>query len=181
MQIRFVELEDTASILEIYRPYVEDTIITFECECPTHQEMSERIKQITSRYPYIVAIVDNQVVGYAYGSTFRNKEAYDTSVELSVYVDQKYFGKKIGQRLFKQLLELLTYQGFRMAYSCVSHPNLASDYLHEQFNFEVVGVFSESGYKFNQYIDVKFYQKKLNDKHIGLKCINAVINYYLNK
>ena len=86
LSIRTASAEDAAGLLEIYRPYVEHTAITFEYEIPTVGEFEERITNTLKRYPYLVAEKDHEMVGYAYVSPFKERAAYDWSVETSIYM-----------------------------------------------------------------------------------------------
>ncbi len=86
MTIERVTADDAEELLKIYAPYIEDTAITFEYDVPTTQEFAERIKNISSKYPYIKAVVNGQIAGYAYAGCFKDRRAYDWSVETTVYV-----------------------------------------------------------------------------------------------
>ena len=84
MKIRVAEIEDAASLVEIYRPYVEKTAITFEYEVPSVETFAQRIAQTLTKYPYLV--LENEqgyIVGYAYAGTYKGRSAYDWSVEVT--------------------------------------------------------------------------------------------------
>ena len=87
IEIRTVTPEDACRLLEIYSYYVKNTAISFECEVPSLEEFRGRIASISKKYPYICAIVDGAIIGYAYAGVFHEREAYKHSVELSIYVD----------------------------------------------------------------------------------------------
>ena len=84
--IRFATPEDAADILAIYSYYVEKTAITFELEIPSLSEFQARIAKTLAKYPYLAAIRDGQIVGYAYAGTFKDRAACDHSVELTIYL-----------------------------------------------------------------------------------------------
>lgn len=84
--LRTAKPSDADKLLEIYAPYVETTAITFEYEVPSVDEFRQRIENTLKKYPYIVAIKDDKIVGYAYAGTFKSRAAYDWDVELSVYL-----------------------------------------------------------------------------------------------
>lgn len=84
--IRNVELSDAEVLVEIYRPYVENTTISFECETPSVDEFRSRIENISKKYPYIVMVEDDEIVGYAYAGRFKGRKAYDWCVETTIYV-----------------------------------------------------------------------------------------------
>ncbi len=160
-KLRFATTDDTKQILSIYKHYIENTAITFECDTPTEVDFAMRVKTISDSYPYIVATLNKKVIGYAYATRFRERKAYDWVVETSVYIDVKHKGKGLGKKLYKRLLELLTEQGFVMAYACVTCPNFTSDALHSRLGFSKIGIFSNSGYKFDTWHDTVWYEKQL--------------------
>ena len=79
--IRVATVEDAAQLLEIYRPYVEQTAITFEYEVPSVEEFRHRIATVLARYPYLVYEQDGKIFGYAYVGPFHERAAYDWAVE----------------------------------------------------------------------------------------------------
>ena len=85
-KIRFVELKDSTGILNIYTPYVLDTTISFEYEPPTLAEFTERISNISSKYPYLVYERNGKILGFAYGSPYQERIAYLYDADLSIYL-----------------------------------------------------------------------------------------------
>ena len=83
MKIRVATPEDAGALVEIYRPYVENTSITFEYEVPSVSEFETRIRTTLKKYPYLVAEENGEALGYAYVSAFKGRAAYDWSVETS--------------------------------------------------------------------------------------------------
>ena len=81
MKIEKVSTADAEELLAIYAPYVEETAISFEYEVPSVDEFRNRIEQISAKYPYIKAVVDEKIAGYAYAAGFKDRKAYDWSVE----------------------------------------------------------------------------------------------------
>ena len=81
MKIERVTVEDAKELLEIYAPYVTDTAISFEYEVPSVEEFEERIRTISAILPYIKAVEDGKIIGYAYAGKFKGRKAYDWSVE----------------------------------------------------------------------------------------------------
>ena len=117
--IRQVQKADAAALAEIYRPYVEETAITFEYEAPSVEAFGERIAQITARYPYLVAEdAAGRPCGYAYASAFKGRAAYDWSVETSIYVLRGLQGRGIGRALYAELEACLRRQNVRNLYAC---------------------------------------------------------------
>ena len=95
MKIRMATAEDSKGILEIYRPYIEETAISFEYEVPGIDEFSDRVSGILMDYPYLVAEEDGRILGYAYATRFKARKAYDHVVEVSIYVDRDAKGRGI--------------------------------------------------------------------------------------
>ena len=87
---RLAKTDDAEKLVEIYAPYVKNTNITFEYEVPTVDEFKQRITKIMSKFPYIVACIGDEIVGYTYASTFRERQAYNWCVETSIYSNEKY-------------------------------------------------------------------------------------------
>ena len=106
--IRIATVEDASSIQKIYAPYVLNTTITFELEPPTVKEMADRISHTLEKYPYLVAVEEGDVIGYAYAGTLYDRRAYDHSAELSIYIDDKKRHKGIGHLLYNALINYLT-------------------------------------------------------------------------
>ena len=100
MKIEKVTVEDAEELLEIYAPYVENTAITFEYDVPSKDEFEERIKNISAKYPYIKAVHEGKIVGYAYAASFKDRRAYDWSVETTIYVKNNCKRMGIGKVLY---------------------------------------------------------------------------------
>lgn len=157
--IRNVQLSDAKRIAEIYNPYIKDTIITFEEELVTEQDITKRIEYVTAKnFPYIVYEENGTVVGYAYVSNWRSRSAYDITLETSVYIDEKAQAKGLGSILYAELINKAREINVHSLIGVISLPNPVSQKLHKKFNFTLVGNFKESGLKFNKLIDVEFWQ-----------------------
>ena len=161
IEIRNVQVEDAANLVAIYAPYVEKTAITFETQVPTVEDFETRIKKTMKKFPYLVAIEEGQIVGYAYASTYYARAAYDWTVELSVYVQKEARGKGVGTLLYTALEEELTARGFKNFLACIALPNPASIALHEKRGYEQVAHFKKVGYKFGTWHDIVWLQKSL--------------------
>ena len=164
--IRFATAADAERILEIYAPYITDTVISFEYDVPTPAKFSARVEEIRSRYPYLVYERDGAVVGYAYASTYSSRAAYDYTVDLSVYVDAAYCGQNIGECLYAAMFDILTKQGFYSAYACITATNQNSLNFHKRMGFEDAGTHPVAGFKHGQWLDVCWYVKHLRP-HTG--------------
>lgn len=156
---------DALQLLEIYRPFVEETAVSFELAPPTLDEFAQRIVHAQSHWAWIVAeAADQSVAGYAYGGAFRTRAAYQWTTETSAYVHPAHRGHGVGTRLYQQLLRRLTAKGFCNAYAGIALPNDASIALHRAVGFEPVGVFRRAGWKFERWHDVSWWQLALGDR-----------------
>lgn len=161
--LRPAEPRDAGAIAAIYAPIVRDTFISFETEPPSAEIMAERIDALERRYPWLVATMGDEVVGYAYGSALRPRAAYQWSVEVTVYVAGTARGKGVGRRLYGGLLAVLRAQGFHGAFAGIALPNDASVALHEAVGFRPLGVYKEVGFKFGAWRDVGWWRLALAD------------------
>lgn len=158
MEIRNVKLEDAAQIADIYDYYISNTHHTFETEPLTDEEMRARIAEISGKYPYLVAEQDGEIQGYVYAAPFRMRQAYEHSVEASIYVRKQSKEKGVGTRLYEKFLEELSDTNFHTIIATISLPNDASVRFHQKMGFEKVGQFKEIGYKLGRWVDVGFWQ-----------------------
>ena len=156
--IKTVSAEDTQRLLEIYKPYVEETAITFEYQVPSLEEFQERVRRIQKRYPYLAAWKDGKIVGYAYASPFKERAAYDWAVETSIYVCRTEKGNGIGKKLYGALEEALAAQHILNLNACIAYPEQEDEYLtldsvrfHEKLGYRMVGEFLQCGYKFERW------------------------------
>ncbi|HCS55647.1 arsinothricin resistance N-acetyltransferase ArsN1 family B [Rubinisphaera sp.] len=160
--VRLATSADAAAIVEIYNYYITDTIITFEEEIISAAEMARRMNDIAAlNLPWLVAEVEGQVAGYAYAGSFRTRSAFRFTAEVTVYLDLKYAGQGLGTKLYADLFAKLKESGIHVVIGGISLPNESSVALHEKFGMEKVAHFKEVGYKFNQWIDVGFWQRML--------------------
>ncbi|MFI7587203.1 arsinothricin resistance N-acetyltransferase ArsN1 family B [Spongisporangium articulatum] len=159
--IRAVRREDAAAVAEVYRPYVEQTAISFESGAPAAAEMARRIEATVTHYPWLVAEDGGTVVGYAYAGPHRARPAYRWSVDVSVYLAPQAHRRGIGTRLYQALFDHLRAQGYCNAFAGVALPNPASVGLHESLGFAPVGVYRNVGYKSGRWHDVGWWQLEL--------------------
>lgn len=101
--IRMANVSDAEQLLNIYAPYVNDTAITFEYEVPTVEEFADRIENTLKKYPYLAAQKEDEILGYAYVSPFKERKAYDWAVETSIYVKMDMKKQGIGKLLHENL------------------------------------------------------------------------------
>ncbi|MCI7179029.1 MAG: N-acetyltransferase family protein [Schaedlerella sp.] len=170
MKIERVNIEDAEELLSIYAPYVRNTAISFEYEVPSLTEFQERIRKISSLLPYIKAVEEKEILGYAYADKFKNRKAYDWSVEVTVYVRQDLRRSGIGKLLYRTLEESLQRIGILNMNACIAVPREADEHLnndsyhfHEKMGFHPVGTFHNSGYKFNTWYDMIWMEKIIGE------------------
>lgn len=162
--IRVARESDAEGMLEIYRPIVRETAISFELEPPGEKEMRERIRDVLATHVWLVFEEEREIAGYAYASKFRPREAYQWTAEVTVYVHPAQRRRGIGRMLYVALFEAMRRQGFRSAIAVISLPNQASVKLHERLGFHPVGIFERVGYKFGRWHDVGWWQLKLQER-----------------
>ena len=160
--IRDATETDADRIVEIYNYYVSDTIITFELDEVQAPAMRTRMREVTEAdLPWIVIEVEGVVQGYAYASPFSERAAYRHSVTTSVYLAHTARGRGLGIALYASLLERLRAGSSHLAVARISLPNDHSVSIHERFGFTHVGTLTEVGRKFDQWIDVGYWQLPL--------------------
>jgi phosphinothricin acetyltransferase len=161
--VRSATPADAPALLEIYRPFVESSVVSFETEIPPVEEFAARISKYTDGWGWLVAERDDRRVGYAYASAHRERRAYQWSVETSAYVHPDYCRQGIARRLYLELFDVLIAKGYCNAYAGITMPNDASVGFHRSLGFDFVGVFHAVGRKFNAWHDVSWWQRRLRD------------------
>lgn len=161
--IRQVKAKDSKDILAIYAPYIEHTAISFETQVPSLVDFTNRIASISEQYPYLVYIIDGEIIGYAYASKHRERAAYCYDVDVSIYVLQAYHGLGIAGKLYSCLFECLNELGYYNAYAGIALPNEKSEFFHKKYGFSTVGVFHKTGYKFGKWHDIMWLQKTIRE------------------
>ena len=159
--LRFATVADASAIAAIYSPVVRETAISFEVEPPTVEEISRRITKIMAAYPWLVYEEDGAVLGYAYASQHRERAAYQWSVDVSVYLHERWRGKRIGRALYTSLFAILRDLGYVNVYGGIALPNPASVRLHEAMGMELIGVYPHTGYKLGAWHDVGWWRGQL--------------------
>lgn len=159
--IRLAGEDDAEHIQAIYAPYVRGTCISFETEPPAVEDMRERVRKISGRWPWLVCEQGGEILGYAYGSEHRARAAYQWSVDVAVYVRDRFHRAGIGRALYAALFPLLSLQGFFNAYAGIALPNPGSVGLHEAMGFRPVGTYRSVGYKLGAWRDVGWWHLEL--------------------
>jgi L-amino acid N-acyltransferase YncA len=165
MDIRVADPDrDAAAVAAIYRPAIEITIASFEEPAPDASVMAARMRATLRRYPWLVAVDGDTVVGYAYAGPHADRAGYRWSVNVSAYVDAAFHGRGIGRRLYNELLPILRRQRFVNAYAGIALPNPASVALHEAIGMRRIGTYERVGFKHGRWLDVAWYGLRLTDQ-----------------
>lgn len=160
--IRPAVADDVAAIAAIYAPYVENHSISFEERAPSPKEMARRMAGIAADgLPWLVAVSDGEVIGYAYARQFHERHAYRFAVETTIYVSASRQREGIGRQLYVALVRTLSAQGYTQALALIATPNEASIAMHEAAGFQRAGVWRSVGYKQGEWRDVSIWQRPL--------------------
>ena len=158
LQIRKSTRDDLKAILDIYNEAVLNTTATFDTTARTFEQQLEWYENHKANHPVFVAEENNVVVGWASLSPYSDRCAYDTTVEVSVYIHPDHRGKKIGSKL----LEVITLEGLKVknhtVISRITSDNLSSIHIHEKIGYRHVGTLKEVGVKFGKLLDVEIMQ-----------------------
>lgn len=156
--IRSVETSDASVICAIYNRYVRETVITFEEEPVTPDNMAQRISDVIERLPWLVWEHAGEIVGYAYATPWKARSAYRFSVESTIYLAQAVVKRGIGTQLYQALITELQRRKVHCAMGGIALPNPASIALHEKLGFTKIGHFKEVGWKLGRWVDVGYWQ-----------------------
>jgi L-amino acid N-acyltransferase YncA len=156
--IRLATAFDSSAIAAIYRPYCEESAVSFEQVAPTAVEMAKRIATVTTQRPWIVLEDNGTVVGYAYAGAHHERWAYRWSVNTAIYIRAAHQRRGAGRALYVTLFDLLRHLGYYRAAAGITLPNEASVGLHAALGFTLVGVYRDIGYKLGAWRDVAWYE-----------------------
>lgn len=161
LTVRSAIAADVPALTELYNYYVVETPITFDLVPWSVEQRRTWFEHYPTqgRHRLLVADLDSEVVGYATSSRFRDKAAYETSVEATVYCRHDCGGRGIGTALYEELFALLSGEDVHRAYAGITLPNDASLALHRRFGFAEIGVYREVGRKFDRYWDVLWLER----------------------
>lgn len=160
--IRLAEEQDAGHILAIYKPFIENTAVSFEKEVPSVDEFWQRINTILEEWPWLVCEIDGVITGYAYASNHRERASYQWTKEVSVYVHPDHQGKGVAKALYRSLLACLELQGVRNVLAGATVPNPGSEGFHHSLGFTDVGTYHNIGFKFGKWHHVQWWEKQLS-------------------
>lgn len=163
-EVRSATVDDLQALTDIYNYYVVNTTITFDLRPFTAEERKSWFDDHKTSGPHrLLVATDNAgaCVGYASTSRWRQKPAYDTTVEASVYCHPSAIGGGCGSALYSALFDSIAGEDVHTIVAGVSLPNPVSVKMHERFGFRPVGVFHRVGRKFDDYWDVAWFERPL--------------------
>ena len=165
MIIRDAEDSDMTAVREIYALQVETGLASFEEIPPSVDDMIGRLRTAhDAGYPYIVAEVDDLVVGYSYASSYRPRPAYRFTVENSVYVAEGMGGRGIGSALLRELISRCEAGPWKQMIAVIGNSgNASSIALHLKFGFEHIGTLKSVGFKLDQWVDTVLMQRSIGN------------------
>lgn len=161
MRARLATIDDAEPTRAIYNLEVTESTVTFDLVPRTLEEQQEWLTARSGAHAVLVAEQDDEVTGFASLSPFRDRPAYSTTVENSVYVRRDQRGTGVGKFLLSELITLATSHGFHAMIARIVGGHEASIALHRALGFEVVGTEREVGRKFGRWLDVLEMQRLL--------------------
>ena len=164
VSLRAAEAKDCLAICEIYNFYIQNSVVTFDEQTMELVQWEEKLTYLNKQnLPFIVAESDSgEILGFAYVAPWRQKSAYRTTVEDSIYLRAAATGKRIGTKLLEELLDLSKKAGIKEVVAVISDSGADSSVrLHEQFGFKKQGHLAKVGFKFDRWLGTILMQKSL--------------------
>ena len=154
---------DLPQLTGLYNHFVTTSPVTFDIEPVSIESRRQWMDRYAETGPHrlLVAVEGDAIVGYVTSGKLREKPAYRTSVETTVYVHPDHHARRIGTRLYAALFAALATEDVHRAYAGIVLPNAASAALHARFGFQAIGVYREVGRKFGRYWDVAWFERPL--------------------
>ena len=160
--------DDAERLVQIYAYYVLNTAVSFEYDAPTVDEFRERIIKTTAKYPYLVCMLDDKIIGYAYAGAYSARQAYDWTATTSIYVDKEYRRMGAGALLYGELEKRLKAQGVVNLLAGAAFCEEEDEYLshdsckfHTRMGYTQVAHMKAVGKKFDRWYDLLWYQKRI--------------------
>lgn len=164
LTVRRAISDDAPAVADIYAEHVRTGSASFDTVPRTVEETQNKIQEIAAKgWPFLVAVREEEVLGYAYANRFRDREAYSFSCEDSIYVRADVMGQGVGITLLRELIEAATTCGFRQMFAVIGGGEPASVALHTKLGFEHAGRMRSVGRKFGRWLDTVYMQLALGD------------------
>jgi phosphinothricin acetyltransferase len=166
ISVRTATIDDAVGILAIYNHEVTTTTSTFDLVPRSVEEQQRWLRSRAGAFAAIVAVEaagdgDERVAGFAALSPYKDRPAYSTTVEDSVYVDRRMGGRGVGTLLLTHLVDVARASGFHAVMARIEAGGTASRALHAKCGFQLVGIERQVGRKFNRWLDVAVMQRLL--------------------
>jgi len=161
VELRVAVVDDAEAIRTIYNVEVETSTVTFDLVPRSLAEQRAWLAARTGAHTALVAVDDGEVVGFGALSAYKERPAYSTSVEDSVYIARSHQGRGIGKLLLGGLLDTAAASGFHAVFARIVGGHEASIGLHAGFGFDIVGTEREVGRKFGKWLDVVVMERLL--------------------
>ncbi|MDE6086112.1 MAG: GNAT family N-acetyltransferase [Muribaculaceae bacterium] len=153
--IREVTIADSSRIAEIYNHYIDNSVITFETERITGDDMKSRILSLTEKgFPFLVAEQGGEVAGYCYAHEWKTKAAYSRTWETTIYLSHESCHNGMGKIMMEKLIQISRERGAHVLIACITGDNTSSLHFHSSFGFQDVSHFHNVGYKHGRWLDV---------------------------
>lgn len=162
LTIRNAEISDAEQIMHIYNQEIQYSLSTLDLTPKSIQEQKQWIEKHSGAYSTIVGEITDEIVGFAAISKYRDRAAYASTVEDSIYINTKYRGHGLGRILLTQLISETRALGFHAMIARIVSKNQPSIKLHKNLGFEFIGREKEVGRKFGKWLDVDLYELILN-------------------
>ena len=160
--VRKIRPEDVPACVDIYNFYIRETTVTFEEDELDAEEFGVRVGRILGdEYPYIVAEEQGRVLGYAYLDMYSPRTAYRYTADLSIYVANGGTARGVGRLMYEEIERSARQLGLRNIISVITEHNRPSVAFHERHGFTLAGKLDAVGYKFDRWLGVLMYQKRI--------------------
>ena len=163
VEIRTARVSDGLAIRDIYNYYVENSVVTFDLVPSTSEFWASKVAYLLEKnLPFIVATENDQVLGFAYAGPWREKAAYDRTIENTIYNHPEHLGRGLGKLLLAELIEQCKSTGIKQMIAVISADGAqASIALCKEFGFQEVGRLESVGFKFDRWLGTVLMQKSL--------------------
>lgn len=169
IEIKIAAPSDAEALLHIYAPYIKNTAVTFEYEVPSVEEFRKRIVHTLKKYPYLLAVQGDEILGYAYAGPLHVRAAYAWSAETSIYVKKDHKRKGTGRALYEALEYVLKKQNVINSNACIAYPEREDQFLtrdsvnfHSRLGYQKVAEFHQCAYKFGTWYNMVWMEKFLS-------------------